>query len=49
MLLNYTLVCFRYESHENMAIQCSTKVCSFGKQVCGNVIKTFFVTQEEAK
>ena len=30
-------VCFlklcRYESHENMAIQCSTKVCSFGKQV----------------
>lgn len=24
---------FRYESHENMAIQCSTKVCSFGKQV----------------
>ena len=24
---------FRYESNENMTIQCSTKVCSFGKQV----------------
>ena len=24
---------FRYESNENMTITCSTKVCSFGKQV----------------
>jgi len=29
----YYMVNTTYESNENMTIQCSTKVCSFGKQV----------------
>lgn len=35
-LLIFIVTC-RYESNENMTITCSTKVCSFGKQVVEKV------------